>query len=128
MIFLFHFTLKKCSLLKIENYSSWVYFTHFQKKTLLLALELIFFLLKLAYLHVYKIWYLKWEVRMAPSQVELFSILFFKHVVEFSAFVGCVTRIVIGILRLFLILQECVKSLSKIIVYIRGAEPDTSQI
>ena len=36
------YILKKCSLLKIENNSSWVNFTHFRKKTLLLTLELIF--------------------------------------------------------------------------------------
>ena len=35
-------TLKMCSLLKIENNSSWVNFTHFREKTHLLALELIF--------------------------------------------------------------------------------------
>ena len=36
------YTLKKCSLLKTENNSSWVNFTHFLEKTDLLALELIF--------------------------------------------------------------------------------------
>ena len=41
--FCIHFyTLKKCSLLKMENSSSWVNFTHFREKTNLLALELIF--------------------------------------------------------------------------------------
>ena len=36
------YTLKKCSLLKIENNSSWVDLAHFPEKTHLLSLELIF--------------------------------------------------------------------------------------
>ena len=40
--FLAYYILKKCSLLNIENNSSWVYFTHFREKTRLLALELVF--------------------------------------------------------------------------------------
>ena len=36
------YALKKCSLLKIENNSSWVNFTHFWEKTQILVLELIF--------------------------------------------------------------------------------------
>ena len=36
-----NYTLKKCSVLKIENNSTWVNFTHFREKTNLLALELI---------------------------------------------------------------------------------------
>ena len=35
-------TLKKCSLLNIENNSSWVNFTHFGEKTHLVPLKLIF--------------------------------------------------------------------------------------
>ena len=38
----FFYTLKMCSLLKIESNSSSVNFTHFREKTHLLALELIF--------------------------------------------------------------------------------------
>ena len=37
------YTLKNCSLQKIDNNSSWVNCTHFREKTHLLALELIFF-------------------------------------------------------------------------------------
>ena len=37
-----NYTLKKCSLFKVKNNSSWVNFTHFREITHLLSLELIF--------------------------------------------------------------------------------------
>ena len=47
------YTLKKCSLLKIENNSSWVNFTHFREIIHLLALELIFVSLSWrVYMHI----------------------------------------------------------------------------
>ena len=58
------YTIKKCLLLKIENKSVWVNLTHFQEKTHLFALELIF-ISSSRRVDECKIWYLKWKVRMA---------------------------------------------------------------
>ena len=49
---------------KIENNSPWVNFTHSLEKNAPSHIWVDFHQLKLASLHVYKIWYLKWKVGM----------------------------------------------------------------
>ena len=61
--YLKYYTLKKYSLLKIENNSSWVNFTHF-RENVPSRTWVDFRQVKLASLHVYKIWFLKWKARM----------------------------------------------------------------
>ena len=57
-------TLKKCSLLKIENNRSWDNFIHFREKKPPSRTWVDFRQHKRESLHTYKIWFLKWKIRM----------------------------------------------------------------
>ena len=67
-------SLKKCSLLKIENNSSRGYFHLFQIENAPSRTRVNFRQLKLAILLcAYKIWYLKWKVRIVIKKTSIFA-------------------------------------------------------